>query len=389
MFLIAEGTLFMVMKFLQILLWISIPALLIAMLITTLVHYNRKRKKSQPGEEQSPLSPIIPIPNELIPILGLSNNKKDVSEFVKQVSRSQAKYIAMKKDFEKLTEKYFRLQTEIDQRTIKNETMEHLHPDLQQTIREQVDTFKQQYEFEKKELMTELDQLNNSFENLERDNSSLREQLAAYSQDGTELTTSIQKWKEENNELRRRISEQEYLKEVIEEKKSQIGFLQNQLEQRIKNHHTVEQQFRELGIKLMEAREEMEIKQQSTKEFQSVVHDKEQEIIFLKEVVQSRTVQGIQMEAKIKELHDMIEKFSNELEEKDHLISNIQAELTGISDQKKELEKKLEKDQTIFKGLHRKLTDILEQELPESPVIVMKPMYKDAAEEQLTESAIQ
>ncbi len=379
----------MVMKFLQILLWISIPALLIAMLITTLIHYNKKRKKGTIDGEQFVTPVMTPMPNDLFPILGLPNNKKDVNEFIKHISRSQAKYIAMRKDFEKLTEKYHRLQTEIDQRTIKNETMEHLHPDLQQTIKEQVDTMRQQHEVEKKELITELNQLNNSFENLEKENGSLREQLAAYSQDGTELTTAIQKWENEKGELKRRIAEQEYLKEVIEEKKSQIGFLQQQLEQRIKNHHAVEQQFRELGIKLMEAREEVEIKQQSTKEFQSIIHDKEQEISFLKDVVQSRSEQGKQMEAKINELQELIEKFSAEVENKDHSITNIQAELTGISNQKMELEKKLERDQTIFKGLRRKLTDIIEQEIAESPVIVMKPMYKDSLEEQFTESATQ
>ncbi len=390
MFLIAEGTMFVVMKFLQILLWISIPALLIAMLITTLIHFNKKRKKSKTGDEQSGMSEIIPMPNELVPIISSFNSKKEVNEFIKHISRSQAKYIAMRKDFEKLSEKYHRLQTEIHQRTIKNETMEHLHPDLQQTIREQVDTIRQQHELEKKELMTELNQLNSSFENLERDNSNLREQLSAYSQGGTGLTATIQKWEEEKNELKKRIAEQEYLRDVIEEKKSQISFLQQQLEQRIKNHHMVEQQFRELGIKLMEAREELEIKQQSNKEFQSVVHDKEQEIIFLKEMVQSRSEQGVQMEAKIKELQELTEKLSFELEDKDHSFISQQNELTGILEQKKELEKKLERDQILFKGLHRKLTDILEEQLPESPVIVMKPMYQDAEEEQLTtESAIQ
>ncbi len=121
--LIADGTMFVVMKFLQILLWISIPALFIAMFITTLIHYNKKRKKLRTDGEQPASLETFPAPNGVFPILSFSPNKKEESDFIKHISRSQAKYIAMRKDFEKLTEKYHRLQTEIDQRTIKNETM--------------------------------------------------------------------------------------------------------------------------------------------------------------------------------------------------------------------------------------------------------------------------
>ena len=89
--------------------------------------------------------------------------------------------------------------------------------------------------------------------------------MIAYSSDENKTTAVIQKWEEEKAELKKRISEQEYLKDVLEEKKLQISFLQQQLEQRIKNHHLVEQQFRELGIKFMEVKEKLEIKEQTKK----------------------------------------------------------------------------------------------------------------------------
>jgi hypothetical protein len=54
------------------------------------------------------------------------------------------------------------------------------------------------------------------------------------------------------------------------------------------------------------------------------------------------------------------------------------------------LEEKLERSQVFFKGFHRKLSDILQEENPESPVIIMKPVYKpENIEEHITETAIQ
>src|SRR5436190_13590235 len=104
--------------------------------------------------------------------------------------------------------------------------METTHTDLQQMSYDQIDSIRQEYELEKKELLAELHQLTISFENLENDNISLREQLKGYSDNGTGFSSMIQKWDEEKADLKKRISEQEYLKDVLEEKKQQIVFLQ-------------------------------------------------------------------------------------------------------------------------------------------------------------------
>ena len=391
MLLLFDASLIVFFKFLQIFLWISIPALLIGMLITTIIHYKNKRKKQKSLDE-----PFIVESEEsgdvsLIPLdLYLRGDKEETKRIMNYLSRSNARYIAIQKDFKVLTEKYQQLQVKSYQNfeTKKNKSMETIHTDMQQISYEQVDS-KQEYELEKKELLAELDQLTISFENLEKDNMNLREQLSVYSENGTGFTSMIQKWDEEKAELKKRISEQEYLKDVLEEKKQQIIFLQQQIEQRIKNHHLEEQQFRELGIKFIDANEKLEIKEQSIKEFKTTVHDKEQEIIFLKEVVQSEATKAVQLETTIKELQEQSSKFSFELDKKNDLINELQAQLSEINEAKIKLEERLEKSQTFFKGFHRKLSDILQEEIPESPVIVMKPVYKDENKEQFTESAIQ
>ena len=396
MLLLLDASLFVFFNFLQVFLWISIPALLIGMSITTVMHYRDKRKKQKSLEgslisksegSNAELGDISSIPLDLF----LHGDKQESKRIMNYLSQSNARYIAIQKDFKILTEKYQQLRKNNSQNfaTKKNKTMETIHRDLQQISHEQVNSIQQEYELEKKEMLAELHQLTISFENLEKDNISLREQLSAYCENEAGVTSMIQKWDEEKAELKGRINDQEYLKDVLEEKKQQIVFLQQQIEQRIKNHHLEEVQFKELGIKLMDANEKLEIKEQSIKEFQATVHDKEQEIIFLKDVVQSATVNAVQLETTIKELREQNSRSSFELDKKNDLIKELQAQLAETNEVKIKLEERLERSQTFIKGFHRKLSDILQEEIPESPVIVMKPVFKEENKEQFIESAIQ
>jgi len=384
--LLSDASLFVFFNFLQVFLWISIPALLIGMLVTTVMHYRDKRKKQKSLDkpfifesEGSSAADISLIPLDLF----LHGDKEETRRIRNYLSHSNARYIAIQKDFKVLTEKYQQLQVKSYQNfeTKKNKSMETIHTDMQQISYEQVDS-QQEYELEKKEMLAELHQLTISFENLEKDNISLREQLSAYCENEAGVTSMIQKWDEEKTELKKRINDQEYLKDVLEEKKQQIVFLQQQLEQRIKNHHLEEQQFRELGIKFIDANEKLEKKEQSIK-------DKEQEIIFLKEVAEVAAVNAGQLEATIKKMQEKNSEFSFELDKKNILVTEMQAQLAEINDAKIKLEERLERSQTFFKGFHRKLSDILQEEVPESPVIVMKPVYKEESKEPFTESAIQ
>lgn len=323
--------------------------------------------------------------------LNLQVNNQEAKKIVNYLSFSNARYIAIQKDFKTLSEKYQQLQANIykNSETKKIESMETIQTDLQPITSEQIARIKQQHESEKKELLTELAQLTTSFENLEKDNNSLREQLNVYCENGTGFTTLLQKWEEEKAELKSRINQQEYLKDVLDEKKQQIVFLQQQLEQRIRNHHLVEQQFRDLGVKFMDVNEKLEVNQQLIKEFQAAVHDKEQEIIFLKEVVQSANANAVHLETAFKELQEEHSKLSLDIEEKNSQVSELQLQLAEINDVKIKLEERLERSQTFIKGFHRKLSDILQEEIPESPVIVMKPLYRQENIEQPSEIAIQ
>jgi len=385
------------LQFLQILLWIAIPAIIIGMTITTLVHFRNKKRNGKKEEDQ------LIVENHATQYAGyddfsllpqgvyLPGSQDEVKGIIHNLFHSKARYMAIQKDYEILNRKYERLHVNIQQysNTNKNKTMETIQTHMQPALHEQIESIKHQHEMEKKELYDELTQLTQAYENLEKDNNSLREQLVAYSSDDNKTTAVIQKWEAEKAELKKRISEQEYLRDVLEEKKLQIGFLQQQLEQRIKNHHLVEQQFRELGIKFMEVKEELEIKQQSEKEFQSGINEKEQEIIKLKEKIQSTADQAAQLEASLKTTLEQNENFTLVVESNSKLIGSLNEQLAVSNEIKKELERKLEKNTALLKGFHKKLSDVFEEEIAESPVITLKPVYSQENTEQLTESAIQ
>ena len=95
------------------------------------------------------------------------------------------------------------------------------------------------------------------------------------------------------------------------------------------------------------------------------------------------------MESLVKTLKDQNESMSLLLKDNSSLIENLREQLASSNEKKAELELRLEKSQTYFKALHRKLTDILEEETAESPVILMKPVFTQEQGKELSETAVQ
>src|SRR5262245_10391744 len=157
MLVLSDASLFMVLKFLQVLLWISIPALFIALLITTLVHYSRKKRQKLRGDEPASSKDLADhtLPSPVYPLPG---SRHEVKKLRHELSRSNARYIAIRRDFEILTKKFQRLYTNIhkDSETTKKETMETIHMDMPQSYREEMENLKRHHENEKKELHAEL-----------------------------------------------------------------------------------------------------------------------------------------------------------------------------------------------------------------------------------------
>src|SRR6266496_2204664 len=108
MLLLSDASLIVFIKFLQIFLWISIPALFIGMLITTFIHY-RDKKRKQKKLDQSLIfendgsydgdDDISLMPSNLY----LPGDKQEAKKIIRYLSHSNARYIAIRKDFEILS----------------------------------------------------------------------------------------------------------------------------------------------------------------------------------------------------------------------------------------------------------------------------------------------
>ena len=133
MLLLLDASLFVFFNFLQVFLWISIPALLIGMLTTTVMHYRDKRKKQKSLEGSLIFKGEGSITDygdvSLIPLdLFLHGDKQESRKIMNYLSQNNARYIAIQKDFKILTEKYQQLQKSNNQNftTKKNKKMSQL-----------------------------------------------------------------------------------------------------------------------------------------------------------------------------------------------------------------------------------------------------------------------
>ena len=150
MLFLSDASTIIFLKFLQILFWISIPAFIIGMLITTLLHYRNKKKKKNGspsllietnGSEISGYDDTSLIPAGFY----LPSNQYEVNGIIHQLFHSKARYIAIRKDYEVLTRKFQKLHVNVHSNsgTIKQQTMETLQPDSQYNFTDQVENIKQ------------------------------------------------------------------------------------------------------------------------------------------------------------------------------------------------------------------------------------------------------
>ena len=154
MWLLSDASSIVFLKFLQVFLWISIPALLIGMLITTVSHYRNKRKKVKTPGQPYILEESVDYDDVSLMSLNLQVNNQEAKKIVNYLSFSNARYIAIQKDFKTLSEKYQQLQANIykNSETKKIEFMETIQTDLQPITSEQIARIKQQHESEKKRI---------------------------------------------------------------------------------------------------------------------------------------------------------------------------------------------------------------------------------------------
>ncbi|HEV3249706.1 MAG TPA: hypothetical protein VGZ71_02060 [Puia sp.] len=466
-------------QFLQIILWIAIPATVAAMIITTLLHYRYKRKTM--SEEN--------FTKEARSLVMASEVQTEVSEdeyrdmllmhkkFTLEIENGQQKYEQLKDEFRKLEKKHLELiakgqgqagdnyvnqlqkhSREQDQKIARLEqALEFMRKEeldrgsisgLQEQVRqkerelENRDTLVNQLEEgiriereQKKAHSIEINKLGNLLKDMEMIVSRTTQEKEQELQEQKELNALLERQlqekssiqvneqgpqlvalqeelalaQEEKANLKSRLLEQESMLDVMQEKNLQIGFLQNQLEQRIKSYHQLEYQsiedlnrardlqalsagledqakslteeLQQRNEESVELRNKLTISQQEQKEIQESIYSKNSQI----EQLESRLNLALQEQKGLQETFytktshiDLLESRLNELTQQNgqmllelngsrETVDQLNVKLFAETHRAKELEQKLETSSQLLVKIYKELAKSLGVALMQYP----------------------
>ena len=153
--LLATGSAFDFVKFIQILCWIILPVFLLAALLTVFLHYRKKkREKAEAENDEEGFMHGSP------ELLGYTKGDGEyvffdhsslISEYKKKLSYNHARYTALHHDFDKLEIKYAMLAqyTSSIINNKKNTNMENLHEPVPQYLEKEINKMSKDYAEEK------------------------------------------------------------------------------------------------------------------------------------------------------------------------------------------------------------------------------------------------
>jgi predicted nucleic acid-binding Zn-ribbon protein len=250
-------------QFLQIVLWIAIPATILSVLITVFLHYRRRQKKYalEPVYQESGLQLAMSQEPGTLPDWLASSNPDNASllkKYEREVRKYREDYATLEQDFKQLEEKYADLLNKAYHSGNKDDGQaERLHQEI-------------------KGYKLRITQLQQALEARQHDERTGEQPAADRDQQLSDLQQMITRLKEENTELSHRLAEQDYLQDIVEEKKLQTDFLQNQLEQRIKGYHHIELQVNEWKQAAEHAREENKHQEETIVSLQQTIAQEQQ-----------------------------------------------------------------------------------------------------------------
>jgi len=400
---LATGSAFDFVKFIQILCWIILPVLLLAVLLTVFLHY--RKKKIEKTEAENGDEELMHASPEL---LGYTKGDGEyvffdhsslISEYKKRLSYNHARYTALHHDFEKLETKYAMLASYATTVLInqKNINMENLHDSMPQNMETEINKMTENYAAEKKELLSRLEQMKNSYQNLEHEHELLLEKVSMETITDEEKTAIINRWREENIALKDKVAEQEYLKEVIEEKKVQIDFLQNQLEQRIKNNHQSDTQRKQVLADLEQSKNanestlkqlesvktELMRQQEDRNKLQMVLNEREELLAERQQLLASKLDHITWLENTLHEFKEQNEILNASVADSKDLISAFQEQLSQEQLRTQSIEQKLLSNKQVLQRLYKDFSAIIEEENGQSPVIALRPDYINRENEEI------
>lgn len=335
-------------KFFQIFLLIILPALLFSVGVTVFLHYRRKRNKNiVETDEEIEMNIISSSPENFCYKTGdgkfvYLDHTGLLEDFRKKLTYSYARYAALEQDFRNLKSSVSDVDDKPQLNNHKNNSMEqsaeNMHPDT-----------------------------------------------------GTNLESA----NGEMNLRDKQTMEYEYLKDLLEEKKKQIEFLQNQIDLRIRSYHESEKG----KSKIVSELEEMKQIQQNTSEemgsLKSLLTDKEQEIEKLRvafqekenhfyenqQALKSKTDQVIYLENMLQELREQNQILNASVADGNEKYEALREQLSADESRYVAMEQKLLANKQLLQRLYKEFSSCINEEIPPAPVITLRKDYTEAKNE--------
>lgn len=424
-------------QFLQIVLWIAVPLTVVAVGMTIYLHYRRRKKlpddhvsnpldtstwKLAMAGSSEPTDPIPPAPQVLPDWLASSNpeNTTLLKKYEAEVRKYREDYAILKEDYKELEYKYEDLRNkayngkrhdDANDKPLTDQERDKLQQQvrdaelavvnakaeiekLQTCFSQQVEEMGSQHRQEKEQLAGDLTALRTAHEQLQLQFAALAQSPAASENDTekpiivtaegnavdlqriTVLEELLAKAVEENNQLKNRVNEGEYLQDLASEKKLQVEFLQQQLDQRIKTFHQLERKADEAATHLREMKdksdkfeyrihvlsEELAEKQQEAAriheeatEWQATALISQQEQQLQQQKIEEKTLQVNQLESSLRDMQEEHETLRTDIDARQQTMDALKDDLQKEQQKAKELESKLELSSNLLVRIYSEL----------------------------------
>jgi chromosome segregation ATPase len=176
--------------------------------------------------------------------------------------------------------------------------------------------------------------------------------------------------------------DQQCMADLLEERKAQVEFLQAQLEQRIRNYHQSERSREEIQKELEEQRgavqkinEELDNTRNALSGKEDTIRQSEELVMEKQQILLSKMDHIIYLENLLQETKQHTQTMDAMLADQRDLAGALQEKLDEAESKVLLMEQKLERNNRMLQKLHRVLGTCISQDVNESPVVELKPVF--------------
>gem|GEM_PF-2438051 len=368
----------------QILLWILVGFLFLSFVVTVILHYRRGRKKELDPDDLQKLAAYTPegagfmMDDESCLLFDHSGLIRD---YKSRLVRNHAQYAALRQDFEELEDRYNALLMKIPEHneTLKTITMEESNVQDQEINPGSGASPDAMERLQTGESAVDLTQGS-------EESPIQREEFPVLPTKGEGEIQLPEQESADISDMKELQVAKAYMDDLLNEKNLQINFLQQQLEQRVRNYHHAGRELAATKDELQQVRQLLENARAAHLSLQAGWDKREEEMNSLqvsiagKEVALSAHASEMQakqdhitwLESSFREIRDQNELLQAALGDQQQKNELLQQELEEEKSKMAGLEKKLAANRQLMVRMYREFSACLEEEDKSSPVIPLE-----------------